>query len=173
MTRSWALARAMLAAPNGVHDAFVGFGMVYAVCQGHFTTDFACVAWHARRIVQPHRRQHARPLPERGHGGQKGRLCMAQRQRQWARISLSRLKAALGNCCNVCGSSEAPQFDCIRPRGHRHHAESITFRATFYWREARQGNLQLLCESCHRRKSARELPGLLNTDPVDVDMVPY
>jgi 5-methylcytosine-specific restriction endonuclease McrA len=82
---------------------------------------------------------------------------MAKRQVQWAREALQRLRLALGMRCRVCGSTEQLEMDCIVPQGHHHHAAGMTARACFYRKMARQGNLQLLCQPCHTRKSATEL----------------
>lgn len=98
---------------------------------------------------------------------------MAKRQKRWARITLDRLRQALGNECNRCGSDGPLEFDCIKPQGHAHHAQSTDYRATFYWRQARAGNLQLLCRDCHQDKSAADQRPALSTDPLETDQVPY
>ena len=98
---------------------------------------------------------------------------MARRQRRWARESLDRLRIALNGRCNRCGDKEHLEFDCIKPQGHKHHSQGIGFRATFYWRQARAGNLQLLCRNCHSLKTLTDnARGLLDDDSIS-DTIPY
>jgi len=98
---------------------------------------------------------------------------MARRQRRWARESLDRLRQALGCKCNKCGSAEHLEFDCIKPQGHHHHSQGLGFRATFYWRQARAANLQILCRGCHALKTLGDnAKGLLDDDSTS-DNIPY
>lgn len=59
--------------------------------------------------------------------------------------------------CAACGASEPLELDCIRPQGHRHHSSGVASRASFYMRQMRAGNLQLLCSTCHAKKTAEDL----------------
>jgi len=81
---------------------------------------------------------------------------MAKRQVAWARTARERLRLALGGLCVRCGSSLEIEFDCIQPCGHAHHMAGAVMRTSFYRKQARAGNLQLLCAACHRKKSALE-----------------
>jgi len=78
---------------------------------------------------------------------------MSKRVKKWAREKLQCLRTRLGDKCAACGSTENLEFDCIEPRGHAHHACSTDKRATFYAREMREGNIQLLCKTCHQKKT--------------------
>ncbi len=78
------------------------------------------------------------------------------RYRQWAIAALDKLREKLGNRCRQCGGSGELQFDCVEPRGHRHHTFETNRRACFYRREDKAGNLQLLCPTCHQEKSKSE-----------------
>lgn len=78
------------------------------------------------------------------------------RQNYWGRRTIERLRAVLGNVCNHCGARENLELDCIKPQGHGHHAAGANARACFYRRQLRQGNLQILCRSCHEKKTADE-----------------
>lgn len=82
---------------------------------------------------------------------------MARRQQVWASRALFRLRIALGAACAHCGAIEKLQFDCIQPQGHDHHAVGQVGRATFYRKQARAGNLQLLCQRCHSAKTLEDL----------------
>lgn len=82
---------------------------------------------------------------------------MAKRQKEWARRTRDKLLSALGAKCNSCGSRSFLEFDCMEPRGDYHHKLSWDQRMSFYRREFAANNLQVLCESCHNKKSATEL----------------
>ena|SRR5438552_1668934 len=82
---------------------------------------------------------------------------MGARQRVWGRNVMKKLRQLLSNKCRKCGAENNLEFDCIVPRGHQHHMLAIPSRATFYRREMEAGNLQLLCEKCHNKKSAADL----------------
>jgi len=82
---------------------------------------------------------------------------MGMRQRKWARKAAKRLKLVLGYCCACgCGRFQRLQFDCIIPQGDRHHKIEFSWRISFYRRQAKQGNLQLLAEPCHITKTKTE-----------------
>ena len=42
--------------------------------------------------------------------------------------------------------------------GHTHHKMSTDRRTTFYAEQERNGNLQILCRTCHEEKSKKENP---------------
>ena len=96
---------------------------------------------------------------------------MAKRQNVWGRKRLAALRMILGGKCRVCGSTERLEFDCIVPTDYRHHTLGISGRATYYWRQARMGNVQVLCSSCHGRKTAMDC-GWDLTDTEEAN-VPY
>lgn len=83
---------------------------------------------------------------------------MANRFRQWAQRALAALRRELGGKCSVrrCKATDQLEFDCIIPVGHEHHEWETNRRAVFYRRQHREGNLQLLCDYHHRKKSAKE-----------------
>lgn len=74
----------------------------------------------------------------------------------WARRRRERLRKEMGGKCVHCGTNEKLEFDCIERMGHWHHRISIFQRTLFYVRQWKERNLQLLCEACHRVKSAEE-----------------
>ena len=65
--------------------------------------------------------------------------------------------AQLGGVCVSCGSNENLERDCITPRGDEHHKMSTDQRATFYAREIKAGNVQLLCKDCHTKKTVVDI----------------
>jgi 5-methylcytosine-specific restriction endonuclease McrA len=86
--------------------------------------------------------------------------------------------ASLGGQCARCGTDEDLELDCIEPQGSAHHRLDTSSLVCFYTRQARRGNLQLLCSACHRQKSSVEtrrwwdnwrrqgtLPGLEEEEP--------
>lgn len=85
---------------------------------------------------------------------------MAKRQKEWAKRARAALMELLGNRCAICGAdyeSRELEFDCISPRGDRHHKLDTERRVCFYRKEYKQGNLQLLCVPCHSKKSCGEI----------------
>lgn len=84
---------------------------------------------------------------------------MAKRQKQWARLTLVTLKFLLGGRCKKCRSLDLSilQFDCIVSQGDGHHKMDTSHRASFYTRQYKENNLQLLCEPCHIKKNAKEM----------------
>lgn len=73
-----------------------------------------------------------------------------------------RLIAQLGAKCSACGATSSLELDCIVPRGDDHHRLEMSMRATFYRREARAGNLQVLCERCNAAKGAGTMQQLIH-----------
>ena len=70
----------------------------------------------------------------------------------WARRERARMTLALGGSCAACSNPENLTFDCISPRGDSHHRKDSAARVSFYRREMRAGNLQILCEDCNSMK---------------------
>jgi len=60
--------------------------------------------------------------------------------------------AILGNKCAACGATENLEFDCREPVVEQHHGMDPSQRITFYKRQWRFGNLQILCGSCNAFK---------------------
>lgn len=82
---------------------------------------------------------------------------MGQAQRIWAKKKRFELFFRLGGACRNCGSTRHLEFDCIEPKGDRHHRLSACDRVSFYYQQFRSGNLQLLCKYvCHKAKSLKE-----------------
>ncbi len=71
----------------------------------------------------------------------------------------------LGNVCAHCGTDQNLEFDCLSPRGDRHHRGDASQRMCFYRRQFREGNLQVLCNVCNGRKGD-EKPVLVLTAPL-------
>lgn len=63
----------------------------------------------------------------------------------------------LGGCCRSCGSVHQLQMDCICPMGPEHHRMSSKDRQRFYEAQHDAGNLQLLCRSCHVKKTFADI----------------
>ena len=82
---------------------------------------------------------------------------MGARQRNWARRKRDELRWVLGNECECCGCTEDLQFDCITPCGRKHHGYGWAQRMSFYRRQMRAGNLQLLCGRCNAVKGDRKI----------------
>lgn len=79
---------------------------------------------------------------------------MGQRQKLWAKTARTRLIMALGSKCSVCHVRHGLTFDCLTPRGSAHHDMESSARMCFYRKEARAGNLGLLCSACNAMKQA-------------------
>lgn len=58
----------------------------------------------------------------------------------------------LGNCCAQCGTDKKLTFDCKVPCGDRHHRMDTSARMSFYHRQHREDNLQILCKWCNGKK---------------------
>ena len=78
---------------------------------------------------------------------------MGMRQREWARKERRRLQIVLGARCVLCGGGEQLTFDCIRPANDGHHHFELARRISYYRREMRRGNVQLLCHFCNSCKA--------------------
>jgi 5-methylcytosine-specific restriction endonuclease McrA len=65
----------------------------------------------------------------------------------------------LGGKCVLCSNTINLEFDCRRPRGHGHHLLGSLDRIRFYELEAATGNLQLLCSTCHQKKTKADRVG--------------
>ena len=74
----------------------------------------------------------------------------------WSRAKRADLMRILKPVCKRCGATACLTFDCIVPKGGYHHKLSSVARMTFYVRQFRAGNLQVLCHDCNSRK--RDLP---------------
>jgi hypothetical protein len=106
---------------------------------------------------------------------------MAKRQKAWARKARKKLQHALGDKCAKCGKTDNLTFDCIQRRGHKHHAMDPASRMCFYRKEARQGNLRILCGPCHAKEQNQSVPadGQLYTlrnhepTPAPITSVPF
>lgn len=90
---------------------------------------------------------------------------MGKAEKEWAKRKRRELMALLGNVCAHCGADENLEFDCISPRGHRHHRGDASQRMCFYRRQFREGNLQVLCTVCNARKGD-DKPVLVLTAPL-------
>jgi hypothetical protein len=77
---------------------------------------------------------------------------MGARQKAWARDARARLILALGSVCRACGATDSLTFDCLIPTGSGHHAMESSGRMCYYRKQARQGNLGLLCGYCNSMK---------------------
>lgn len=80
---------------------------------------------------------------------------MSLRQREWAERKTKALRKQLGAKCAWCGSTRKLEFDCIKPKGHRHHKIEWSWRISFYIKEFKNGNLQLLCKHHNAAKGDR------------------
>ena len=90
---------------------------------------------------------------------------MGRVEKEWARRKRRELMALLGNVCAYCGTTENLEFDCISPRGDRHHRGDASQRMCLYRRQFREGNLQVLCNVCNSRKGD-DSPVLVLTTPL-------
>ena len=79
---------------------------------------------------------------------------------RWSRVAASireDLLLRLGGCCATCGGTRKLTFDHIRPIGWDPSKKSWHMRMCEYRRAASEGNLQILCEKCHGKKSCNDL----------------
>ena len=81
---------------------------------------------------------------------------MGAKQKEWARRRRAELMAELGPVCRHCGATERLSFDCIIPQGDHHHRFDTSARMSFYNRQHRAGNVQILCMACNGAKGAHE-----------------
>src|SRR5687768_15791278 len=75
----------------------------------------------------------------------------------------AKLIVQLGGKCVVCGTTENLEFDHIDPRTKTHPITRIMHQQKLYEKEILL--CQLLCNSCHKKKSAQELSEKL-TKPI-------
>lgn len=81
---------------------------------------------------------------------------MAKRHKRRAKERRKELLHLLNNVCKHCGTTENLTFDCIQSKGDKHHKYDTSQRMCFYWREHRNGNIQILCDKCNSKKRAQE-----------------
>lgn len=91
---------------------------------------------------------------------------MGKRQREYARKERLRLKAMMGGVCSGtgCSATEKLEFDCIEEiegvdKAHW-RAWDTSRRIAFYKIQFALDNLQLLCRSCHNKKTHASKPKL-------------
>ena len=77
-----------------------------------------------------------------------------------ARARRAWLLAELGGRCCVCGRTDQLQCDLVKSDGGAHHKLSWADRQVEYVRQHMVGNVQLLCDCCHRVKTARDRRGV-------------
>lgn len=82
---------------------------------------------------------------------------MPQHPTLWARNARFNLLFQLGGCCAQCSATRELEFDCIVPQGDWHHRLGTAKRMTFYRRQHKEGNLQILCKRCNGKKSKSDL----------------
>ncbi len=79
----------------------------------------------------------------------------------WAQTVREWLLLKFGRKCKVCKTTGTEknglEFDCIIPQGDDHHRAGFISRQSFYRKQAKLGNLQLLCQKCHIKKTKKEL----------------
>ncbi len=85
---------------------------------------------------------------------------MGKRQMAWARRERDRLLTVLGDKCKECGKTRKLEFDCIEPNVNNRHWRQMSWdtRMRFYRDQHAQGNLQILCYKCHRKKTPKQNP---------------
>jgi hypothetical protein len=83
---------------------------------------------------------------------------MGLRQREWARKQRLKLCRLLGLQCKQCSSRDYRklEFDCIKPIGDNHGKKEWSWRISIYRQQHKNNNLQLLCDKCHNKKTAKE-----------------
>ena len=89
---------------------------------------------------------------------------MATHSRLYWRKVGNLLKKSLDPQCAMYGKRRSYadlEFDCIIPQGHWHHKVETDRRISFYRKQFRAGNLQLLCaewtkDQCHLKKTLTE-----------------
>lgn len=79
---------------------------------------------------------------------------MALRQRQWAERTREKIFDALGRFCNYCSTTKNLEFDVIIPadNGEHHREYDWSWRMSFYRKQLKANNLQVLCDKCNARK---------------------
>jgi hypothetical protein len=75
---------------------------------------------------------------------------------QWAREKRTELLCLLGAQCNICNAAKNLVFDCIIPCGDYHHRLDTSARMSFYRKQHKEKNLQVLCKKCNDKKSAQD-----------------
>lgn len=90
---------------------------------------------------------------------------MGQRQRKWAAKKRDEIFELLGYECKKCGATKELEFDVIVPFDDRHHEMEWSWRMSFYRKQLRAKNLQILCRICNGKKQRQlELTSDLQPD---------
>ena len=69
---------------------------------------------------------------------------MGRAEKDWAKRKRQELMTRLGNVCAHYGTDQDLEFDCISPRGDRHHRGEASQRMCFYRRQFGKG----ICRCC-------------------------
>ena len=77
---------------------------------------------------------------------------MGKRQREWAKRAHAKLVQDLGGKCAICGATENLTVDHKNGRNWKLYAKDPSWRVSVYRREAKEGRVQCLCDSCNSRK---------------------
>jgi 5-methylcytosine-specific restriction endonuclease McrA len=77
---------------------------------------------------------------------------MGKRQRIWARRAYDNLIQQLGGKCVECGTTEKLTIDHIDGCEFEHTDIEWSHRISIYRREAKEGKLQVLCETHNSKK---------------------
>jgi hypothetical protein len=91
---------------------------------------------------------------------------MGRAEQEWATRNRRELLELFGNVRAHCGTDENLDFDCVPPRGHKHHRGDASQRMCFYRRQLLEGNLQVLCMACNAREGD-EPPSFVLTAPLE------
>ena len=79
---------------------------------------------------------------------------MGKRQRVWAQKKRAALVAALGGRCAKCGTDDEDklEIDHLFRRDWDVVKAGSTWRISIYYKELKNGLIQLLCSKCNSRK---------------------
>lgn len=100
---------------------------------------------------------------------------MGKRQKEWASRVRNSIFNVLGRLCVKCGCDTNLEFDVIVPFNNDHHNYDWSKRMTFYRRQLKLNNLQVLCNKCNSKKGNQlQLnPQLLDNPKYDPLIEPF
>ncbi len=90
------------------------------------------------RVTNPPAKPHNAPMPNASY--------------ERAKAKREQIMTILGWRCAACGATENLTLDHIKPLNKAHRPDGYVARQWEYVKQYRQGNIQILCETCQTTK---------------------
>lgn len=75
---------------------------------------------------------------------------MSKATKSWAKAARIELIVSRGGACERCKALQNLTIHVLARSDQRHHGMDPSARICYYRKEARAGNIQVLCQACHQ-----------------------